>query len=499
MSIFGGLRSGVSGLFVQSQSMAMISDNIANVNTIGYKVNRPQFSTLVTSSGSETLFSAGGVQSTVARDIDQQGLLQASTVATDIAISGDGFFAVTNQVTQDAATNDFEPTGDIFYTRAGEFRPDKEGNLVNAAGFTLLGFSRNSADTGFNTTNVLSALDGVNVASQSATPQPTSLVDIAANLQDSTATGGTFDIAVQAFDRKGAQRTMTLTFTKVDPGVSPNSWDVSAELSAGQFVNTDTSNDDGGTGSPIDAGAGSDTADDNILGPDELEAFQGTETDYSGFAETAIGTGNVANLGRITFNQNGTLASVSDDFGGVANSGVALTGNDTMQVLVDWDGDNTTSTDSVAIDLNLGSINGSDGISQFEGTSVITNLTQNGKQFGSLASVSVNEEGVVTALFDNGEQRQLFQVPIVTFNAPNSLRPETGNVFSQTDDSGQPVVKTAGSGGAGAIASSSLEQSTVDLADEFTKLIVTQRAFSANTRIITTADEMLEELVRIKR
>ncbi|MBP5856104.1 flagellar hook protein FlgE [Marivibrio halodurans] len=499
MSIFGGLRSGVSGLFVQSQSMAMISDNIANVNTVGYKVNRPQFSTLVTTSGSETLFSAGGVQSTVARDIDQQGLLQASTVSTDIAISGDGFFAVTDQVTLNPVTNEYEPTGDIFYTRAGEFRPDKNGNLVNAAGFTLLGFARNSADTAFNTTNVLSAMDGVNVASQSAKPQPTSLVDLSANLQNSTGTGGSFDIAVQVFDRQGTQRTMTLTFTKVDPGVAADAWDVTAELTAGQFVNTDASNNDGGTGSAIDAGGGSDTADDNYLGSDELEAFQGTETDYSGFAEDVIGTGGIANLGRVTFNTNGTLSSVTDDFGGVANSGVALTGNNSFQVLVDYDGNNTTSTDTVAIDINLGSIGGSDGLSQFSGNSVINDLTQNGKQFGSLSSVSVNEDGVVTALFDNGEQRQLFQVPIVTFNAPNALRPESGNVFSQTDDSGQPVVKTAGNGGAGSIASSSLEQSTVDLADEFTKLIVTQRAFSANTRIITTADEMLEELVRIKR
>ncbi|MEQ8601972.1 MAG: flagellar hook protein FlgE [Marivibrio sp.] len=498
MSIFGGLRSGVSGLFVQSQSMAMISDNIANVNTVGYKINRPQFSTLVTTSGSETLFSAGGVQSKVARDIDQQGLLQASTVATDIAISGDGFFAVTDQVTQNTTTGDFDPTGDIFYTRAGEFRPDKDGNLVNAAGFTLLGFARNSADTAFNTTNVLTALDGVNVASRSATPQATSQVSTSANLQASTATAGTFDIAVQVFDRQGAQRTMTLTFTKVDPGTAANTWDVSATLSSGQFINTDVSNDDGTTASGVDDGTGADTADDSILGSDEIAAFIAGGS-YAATADTAIGAGGTANLGRVTFNADGTLASVTDDHGGTANSGVALTGNNTMQVLVDYDGQNTTAADAVAIDINLGQINGADGLTQFEGTSVINNLTQNGKQFGSLASVSVNEEGVVTALFDNGEQRQLFQVPVVTFNAPNALRPQTGNVFSQTDDSGQPVVKVAGTGGAGAISGSSLEQSTVDLADEFTKLIVTQRAFSANTRIITTADEMLDELVRIKR
>ncbi|NIR39331.1 MAG: flagellar hook-basal body complex protein, partial [Actinobacteria bacterium] len=118
----------------------------------------------------ERTFSSGGVQSQVARDIDQQGLLQGSTVSTDMAISGDGFFAVTDQVTEDPATGDFDPTGDIFFTRAGEFRPDKEGNLVNAAGFTLLGFSPNATGDGFDTTNVLTALDGVNVAAQAGTP-----------------------------------------------------------------------------------------------------------------------------------------------------------------------------------------------------------------------------------------------------------------------------------------------------------------------------------------
>lgn len=495
MSIFGGLRSGVSGLFVQSQSMAMISDNIANVNTVGYKVNRPRFSTLVTTQASETLFASGGVQSKVGREIDAQGLLAASTASTDLAISGKGFFAVTDQVTLNSNTNRYEPTGEIFYTRAGEFRADKDGNLVNSGGFFLMGFGRNSTDTGFDVTNVLTAMNGVNVASQSASPVASSTVSLAANLQASTATAGTFDTSIQIFDRQGAQRTLTLTFTKA--GGAANTWDVSATASAGQFINTDGSNDDGGTASQIDTDQTGTSA--NFLDSTEQTAFFGTNTDYSGFAEDSIGAGGTANLGRITFNANGTLATVTDDFGGVANSGVALTGNNTMQVLIDYDGDNTTSTDAVAIDINLGTINGSDGVSQFEGTSVINDIQQNGKQFGSLSSVSVDENGVVTALFDNGEQRQLFQVPLVTFNNPNGLDPRTGNVFAQTDKSGQAVVKVANTGGAGQIASSSLEQSTVDLADEFTKLIVTQRAFAANTRIITTADEMLDELIRAKR
>ena len=134
MSLFGALRSGVSGLFVQSQALATVSDNIANVNTNGYKVNRVQFSTLVTNSASPTLFSSGGVQSKVARDIDAQGLLAASASATDLAIVGQGFFTVTDEVSLNGTTGRFDVTGNVFYTRSGEFRSDENGNLVNAAG-----------------------------------------------------------------------------------------------------------------------------------------------------------------------------------------------------------------------------------------------------------------------------------------------------------------------------------------------------------------------------
>ena len=192
MSIFGALRSGVSGLFVQSQALATTADNIANVNTTGYKVNRVQFSTLVTNSASPTLFSSGGVQSRVARDNDVQGLLAASSSATDVAIVGQGFFTVTDEVTFNSTSGRFEPTGNAFFTRSGEFRPDQDGNLVNAAGFFLTGWSRNATDTGFEVTNVANAFSAVNISGSSAVATPTTEVTISANLQASTATGGIF-------------------------------------------------------------------------------------------------------------------------------------------------------------------------------------------------------------------------------------------------------------------------------------------------------------------
>lgn len=488
MSLFGSLRSGVSGLFTQSQNMATISDNIANVNTIGYKVNRIQFSTLVTNSGSETLFSSGGVQSRVARDIDQQGLLAASASATSVAIVGQGFFTVTDSLTENAATGLQEITGDILFTRAGEFRADQNGNLVNAQGFFLTGWARNTADTGFNVTNVPGSFNGVNVSAQSAAATPTSLFEVSANLQESTAVGESFEVSQQVFNRQGGSRTMTIQFTKN----ATNEWNVSATLEGGgQFVDIDAADD--GAADEIDDGNGTDTAGDRILGEDESANIVNLG-DYSGNADVVL-AGTTVNLGTITFNADGSLGTVNSnlDAGG---TDVALDGNNSLQFVVDFDADDTTSGDLVAIDLNLGTLNATDGLTQFDGANVINDLDQNGRQFGSLTGVSINEQGIVTALFDNGVTREIFQVPVTSFNNPNALDPRTGNVFAQTDDSGQPVARVAGTGGSGVVAPSALEQSTVDIADEFTKMIVTQRAFSANTRTITTADEMLDELIR---
>ena len=200
MSLFGGIRAAVSGLFSQSQSLGMIGDNIANVNTVGFKAVRPRFSTLVTASGSETLHSPGGVQSNVLREIDQQGLLEAADSSTDIAISGDGFFPVNSNATA---------TGEFLFTRAGSFRADEDGNLVNAAGFFLLGFQVTNQIP--QQTNVLSQLQVVNIANQSAAPSATSTVDIGANLQASAATGATFDLSVPLLDQQGTSHTFTLT------------------------------------------------------------------------------------------------------------------------------------------------------------------------------------------------------------------------------------------------------------------------------------------------
>jgi flagellar hook protein FlgE len=152
-----------------------------------------------------------------------------------------------------------------------------------------------------------------------------------------------------------------------------------------------------------------------------------------------------------------------------------------------------------AIQLDLGTPSRPDGLTQFAGDFSVTSVSQNGARFGNFTGVQVDEFGVVMALFDNGLTRPIYRLPVATFPNPNGLTGRTGNVFAPSDESGNYWMNDANQGGAGKIAPSALEASTVDLANEFTTMIITQRAYSANAKVITTGDEMLEELLRVKR
>ncbi len=158
----------------------------------------------------------------------------------------------------------------------------------------------------------------------------------------------------------------------------------------------------------------------------------------------------------------------------------------------------TSTTDDTRVSLFLGNTNVADGMTQFAGSYQINFISQNGADFGNFAGVSIGSDGIVTALFDNGVTRPVFMIPIATFVNPNDMTSLSGNVYIETDFSGQPTVREAGEGGAGDVTGAALESSTVDLGEEFTSMIVTQRAYSAAAKIITTADEMLDELLRIK-
>ena len=156
-------------------------------------------------------------------------------------------------------------------------------------------------------------------------------------------------------------------------------------------------------------------------------------------------------------------------------------------------------TASPAVILSQGNYNTPDGITQLSGDFQLNFLQQNGAKFGNFAGVSIGKDGVVTALFDNGVTRPVYQIPLATFTNPNGLQSLSGNVWISTDFSGNPTLRQPGDAGAGEVNSSALEASTVDLGTEFTRMITTQRAYSSSAKVITTADQMLDELLQIKR
>jgi flagellar hook protein FlgE len=197
-------------------------------------------------------------------------------------------------------------------------------------------------------------------------------------------------------------------------------------------------------------------------------------------ATAAINGGTVAGGGTITFNPDGTFAS--------STLAVSVTAWATGGAAVPQ-----------ALAFNLGTAGQSNGLTQFGGAFAVTRVDQNGLRFGNFTGIVIDQAGIVTANFDNGLKTAIYLIPVATFPNPDGLAPQTGNVYLQTNQSGTFLLQQAGIGAAGQIASSSLESSTVDIAQEFANLIVTQRAYDANAKIITTSDQMLQTLINAKQ
>jgi flagellar hook protein FlgE len=252
-----------------------------------------------------------------------------------------------------------------------------------------------------------------------------------------------FEIQVPVSDSKGGQRTVTLSLIK---GPGPNEWYA------------------------------------------ELRAKPG---DLDNNANGQISSG------KITFTTDGKLNSVGNLFGGVTPTAINIGASDPLATGTAPRWADGLGIDSQDIQIDLASAAG--GLTQFNSQSVVQSVNTNGTAFGNLTNIEVDDEGYVSAIFDNGVTRRIAQVAIATFSNPNGLKGVNGNAYRVTNESGTYSLKTPGQGGAGVIAPSTLEASTVDLSTEFTGLITTQRAYSASSKIITTADQMLEELLSIKR
>jgi flagellar hook protein FlgE len=403
--MIGSLYSGISGLKAQTSAMAVIGDNIANVNTTGFKTSRVEFSNVFNATLGQSRMQIGrGVTMSGTAANWNAGTMETTQTVTDLAINGQGMFIV-----RDPA-NDGQ-----FYTRAGQFEFDANNLLVNSDGLEVQGYSIDAAGN-------VGALNTITLPNGISTPSATTDLTMGVNLDSGAAVGDVYDTTISVFDSLGNSVELNFNFENTGPGAWE--WYVSPS--------------------------------------------------------TGAATPSAAAPGTITFDANGVLTLPA------ANPAIAVTGLDGNDLAITW-----TLLDAAGV--SDGSVTG------YAGTSVKTSQTQNGYPSGMLQGISVDEDGIFTALYSNGTMSPFAQIAVADFASYAGLAKQGSNLFTSTLASGQPVVTVPNTAGVGAIAPSSLEMSNVDLAQEFVSLITTQRAFQANSKVITTSDEVLAELINIKR
>ena len=593
MSLNSAMLAGVSGLAANSAALAAISQNIANVNTVGYKRTAGEFQTLVNSqTKSGGGYSAGGVAANTRSFVSQEGQLQRTTENTDLSVNGQGFFVTTTQPEGVSATDT------RLFTRAGAFRVDKLGYLKNSANLYLQGWPVDSNGDISTDPSDLSRLRSINIGSVGGTAEPTTRVQINANLRSTQ--GVSSAAAAQSY--KGVEDTttpspakhdVTVGYSRIDAnnyavtiksgitkitgvatydatgaltGFAPDnatSTNGSATSTATRMTITPTSA--GAPGAPytlnlsdlglttngiaktkydpsVNSMAMYDADDDNPAdvkpdfkmnipvsdskgGQRNLEIrFLKSEQPNQWYAEiVAVPASDVVTgapysngqikTGLIAFTPAGRLdmetmkswkagKGLFDDPSNASLSFLKSDPNNTIDPndptdngKIKWADGLGIADQTVTLDLNTSA----GGLSQLNTASVVQSTVTNGTAFGNLSEITIDESGFVTAIFDNGVMRRIAQVAVATFPSPDSLKEVSGNAYAVSLQSGTFNLKAAGTGGAGSIAAKQLESSTVDLSAEFTGLITTQRAYSASSKIITTADEMLAELINIKR
>ena len=439
MSLFGAMNTAISGLTAQSDAFGNISDNVANSQTVGFKRVDTSFVDYLTTSSKSTN-EPGSVVARPDYVNSVQGTITQSDKPLGLAIAGQGFFAVSQQTGQVNGNPTFNPVP--FYSRAGDFALNKDGYMVNSAGQFLNGWS---VDTTTGLTNQ-NALVPIQVPQTVFNPIATTRVELSANLPATPAAGTATATApissdINVYDALGTAHAVTLSWSQN----TSNDWTVS------------------------------------VTAPDAATPAVGTATVRFGLASNnPVPAGTIGQIGQTT----GGLTSAGYSAGGAATLDLALNFGSGPQT----------------ISLNLGSYGGAGGITQFAGTAYgLRGLTQNGVTSGGFTGVTTQGNGNIILNYDNGQTRVIAQVPLVTFNNPNALQRQNGQSFTATLESGTPRTEPVGTNGAGTLVTSAVEGSNVDIASEFSKLIVAQRAYSANTKVVTTSDELLQQTIDMKR
>ncbi|HEV7257058.1 MAG TPA: flagellar hook protein FlgE [Bosea sp. (in: a-proteobacteria)] len=418
MSIFGIMRTGVSGMAAQGSKLGAVSDNIANVNTVGYKRASTEFSSLI-SEGNHSEYNSGGVETTTRYAISDEGLIMGSTSKTDLAIKGNGFFVVT------------DAGGTPYMTRAGAFVKNGSQELVNSAGFYLMGYPiQNGQPTVV--ANSLDGLERINLANVAYEANPTvsgsfkgvldsnSAVIAAGTLPSDNVAGSTYSskASIVTYDNLGNKKMLDVYMAKT--GTGPDTWQAvvfdQATATAGGFPYA---------GGPLATAT-------LAFGP-------------TGQLTTAPATFTVAIPG-------GSTATI--DFGQVSQ---VATGETALELAVD------------------------------------------GNAPSAVETVEIADDGTVYAVFENGARRATYKIPLATVPSPDQLTPQSGNVYSVNNKSGDVIVGFPETGSFGSIRAGALEQSNVDLATELTAMIESQRSYTANSKVFQTGSEILDVLVNLKR
>ncbi|MGD9310525.1 MAG: flagellar hook protein FlgE [Desulfosarcina sp.] len=409
--MIGSLYSGISGLKANTSAMAVIGDNIANVDTTGFKASRVSFANIFSASLNQTSLQIGrGVTLNGVNPQWQSGSLENTNSATDLSINGTGLFLV-----------DEPSNGITYYTRAGQFEWDKDGYLVTPDGFIVQGYSIDPA------TGSMGGIDNISLPNGTSVPNPTQNISFGMNLDSGAVVGDTFTSSITTYDSLGSEAILDVVFTRNATG-----WDWAV----------------------------------NVTHDNPAAAS--------------------ASTGYIQFDANGNLDPAASLPAGNPTIVVDNIGPAATPMTITWN--------------YLDASGASDGtITGYSSESSKTAQSQDGYPSGSLQSVAVDEDGYFTGIYSNGSMIPFAQIALADFPSYSGLAKQGSNLYSESLASGQPLLGPPNTASLGSIAPSTLEMSNVDLGTEFVEMITTQRAFQANSKVITTSDEVLAELLNIKR
>ena len=419
----GSFSASLSGLNANQEKLSVIGNNLANINTVGFKSSTVNFADLVSQSvggpGTDPMQIGLGVTTASITPNFTQGGVESTGIATNVAIQGPGLFVIG------------DPSSRV-YTRAGNFSFDASGALVTPDGQYVQGYTALDPLTGqISTTGQPGRI--VMQPGVLRNPVASTLFGTNSNLDARAAVGTTFTASGQVYDALGEPHVVTLTFTKTGVGA----WSYNMSVPGADVT--------GGT----------------------------------------AGTPSTISTGAMAFDSQGRLLSVN----GGSPADVVVTGpawrNGAQGANFSWD----------VVDAN-----GVPNLTQFASASATSSTTQNGSPSGAVASVlSINPSGQLIASIGIGRTVVVGQLALASFNNPNGLMKAGTNFYSESEASGIPSVGIAGTGGRGTLIGSSLEQSNVDIAQEFTQMILAQRGYQANSKSITVADELLQETLNMKR